>query len=191
MRPALLLIVLLSACGAKTAPEAAAASDKEAYRPVVEKTLPDGLILQEIDLDRDRQADVFNYYVEREVSKDRDLVRKELDGNRDGRVDSITYFNDEALIEREEMDADFDGRFDWIDHYQNSQRVMSEVDSDHDGKMDVFAYYEGNPARITRKERDTNADGNIDFWERFSENGMVTKTGRDTDNDGKMDVRDE
>jgi len=190
MRSALVFVLLLSACAKKTDTTASAA-DQEVYRPIVEKTLPDGLVLQEVDLDRDKQADVFNYFLEREISKDRLLVRKELDGNRDGPVDSITYFNDEGEVEGEEMDADFDGRFDWIDHYQNTQRVMSEQDSDRDGKMDIFAYYEGNPARITRKERDTNGDGKIDYWERFSEAGQVTKTGRDVDGDGKMDVRDE
>ena len=73
--------------------------------------------------------------------------------------------------------------------------VMTEVDTDGNGKMDQFSYYEspsmGATPRITRKERDTNGDTLIDIWERFDENGVVNRTGRDTDGDGKMDERDE
>ena len=102
-----------------------------------------------------------------------------------------TYFNEKGELEREEMDGNFDGHFDWTDHYQDNLRVMTEVDSDGNGKMDQFSYYEGTPPRITRKERDTNGDTLIDIWERFDEHGVVNRTGRDTDGDGKMDERDE
>lgn len=157
---------------------------------IVEKVLADGMIIQEIDLNEDRKADVFNTYQPR-ANAPRLLVRKEVDLNLDGQVDKITYFNEQGELEREEMDGDFDGHFDWTDHYQDNLRVMTEVDTDANGKMDQFSYYEGTPPRITRKERDTNGDSLIDIWERFDENGVVNRTGRDTNGDGKMDERDE
>jgi hypothetical protein len=157
--------------------------------PVIERTTADGLIVQEVDLNGDHKADIVNTLRPR-ANADALLMRKESDLNLDGHADVITVFTDEGEVEREEIDGDFDGRFDWVDHYQSKQRVMSEVDSDGDGKMDIFSYYEGTPPRISRKERDTNNDGRIDFWERFDEFGKVTKTGRDTDGDGKMDERE-
>lgn len=169
------------------------APPQEDFR-IVEKVLSDGMILQEIDLNDDRKPDVFNTYQPR-ANAPRLLVRKEVDLNLDGQVDKITYYNEQAELEREEMDGDFDGHFDWTDHYQDNVRVMTEVDTDGNGKMDQFSYYEsptpGATPRITRKERDTNGDTLIDIWERFDENGIVNRTGRDTDGDGKMDERDE
>jgi hypothetical protein len=192
-RLALLVLVGLAAAGGcqkKAVTSAAAEAKPQEDFKIVEKVLADGMILQEIDLNDDHKPDVFNTYQPRSNAP-RLLVRKEVDLNLDGQVDKITYFNEKSELEREEMDGNFDGQFDWTDHYQDNQRVMSEVDSDGNGKMDQFSYYEGTPPRITRKERDTDGDTWIDVWERFDENGVVNRTGRDTDGDHKMDERDE
>ena len=55
--------------------------------------------------------------------------------------------------------------------------------------FDLFKTYEQGVVR--RKERDTNGDGKVDFWEYLDEKGNVLKTGKDLDADGVMDVRDE
>lgn len=191
MNWSLIALVMLAGCPKQKA--AAVAKDAPVQQKtfqIVEKTLADGMILQSIDLDNDTRPDVYNTFQPR-TGAPRLLVRKEIDLNYDGKVDQITYYNDQGQIEREEIDRNFDGQFDWTDHYQDNVRVMSEVDSDGDGKMDVFSYYEGSPPRITRKERDTNGDNLIDVWERFDDKGVVTRTGRDIDGDGKMDIRDE
>ena len=65
-------------------------------------------------------------------------MRKELDLNRDGKVDVVSYFDTEGQLEKEEMDSDYDGRFDWTDRYQDGIRVMSEYDTDYDGLPNVF-----------------------------------------------------
>lgn len=194
MKHLLLVVAVLSlaGCPKKSKPEAGPKQGPtviDDFR-IVEKTLPDGLVLQEVDTDNDDKPDVFNTFQPR-TNAPRLLVRKEVDLDLDGKVDQISYYNDDGEMEREERDRDFDGHFDWTDHYQDNRRVMTEVDSDRDGKMDVFSYYEGEPPRITRKERDTNGDLKIDIWERFDDKGVVTRTGRDTDGDGKMDERDE
>jgi hypothetical protein len=168
--------------------------DEDAPKAVVEKTLPEeGLTLVEVDLDINGQADIFNYYREREDAP-RILVKKEVDLNYDGRVDVISYFDIRGDLEREEMDGDFDGTFDTTDYYKDGSRVMSERDTSFDGRPNVFSYYDasgGERGKITHQERDENGDGQIDYWLRFDSSGNVIKTGRDLDGDGKMDVREE
>ena len=180
-----LVCTAISGCNKKAE---LAAAEAAAKGPIEEKLLPDGLVMQEIDLDNNQQPDVFNVFRER-TNAARLLVRKEVDLNFDGRVDISTFFTDDGKIDHEELDTDFDGKVDRIDHYQANLRVMCEIDNNTDGTFDIFNYYEGNPPKITRKERDSDHDGRVDTWERYDDNGKVTKTGVDVDGDGKMDER--
>ena len=136
MRLWLPLLLLVVGCAKK--PTEKATDSTPRYKPIVEKTTPDGLILQEVDIDGDKRPDSFNYFRERSGAK-RLLLRKEVDTNRDGKIDQITYYNDEAKIEREQVDGDFDGRYDWIEHWQAEinvdgtqglwRRMMAEADT--------------------------------------------------------------
>ncbi len=187
LRPIPALFWLTVSAGCTSAAEKARVAAAE-YRAIVEKRDPEGLVVQEVDLNKDRQPDVFNVYRERQNTA-RLMVRKELDLNYDGRIDMVTHFTDEGRIEREMLDTDFDGKTDRIDHFQSNLRVLCEIDSNADGRSDVYTYFEGNPPRVTRKERDSNLDGQIDTWERYDDKGNVTTTGLDLDGDGKMDER--
>jgi hypothetical protein len=178
------LILLAVGCG----PKDAAKSGNATASILSETTTSDGLVEEKIDINGDESADVFNFYRERSEAP-RLLVRKETDLNWDGRVDARTWFNELGQIDKEEFDGDFDSKVDWVDHYQGGRRVMSEVDTDWNGVFDLFRYYEGTTLR--RKERDTNGDGKVDYWEYFDDAGAVTKTGKDVDGDGVMDVREE
>jgi hypothetical protein len=184
---------LLTGCGKKKAPEAGASKEALTQR-VIEKVLPDqGLVLVEIDLNADGRPEIFNFYRER-TDAPRLLIRKETDLNADGQVDVISYFDAEGGLEKEESDGDFDGRFDMTDYFKGGRRVMAEWDSDYDGRPNVFRYYQANTTgamRITHEERDTDGNGQVDFWIRFDGDGNVIKTGADTDGDGKMDMREE
>ncbi len=189
---ALTALLLATGCGAKNA---STQNGEEMYESKVrEKVLgSEGLVRQAIDFDGDQKPEIYNFFRER-ADAPRLLIRKELDLNRDGKMDVLSWFDDDGNLEKEEMDGDYDGNFDWTDHYQSGVRVMSEYDTDNDGRPNVFKYYdvgEDGIARIDRKERDTDGDGNIDVWERFNADGEVIRTGRDTDGDGKMDVREE
>jgi antitoxin component YwqK of YwqJK toxin-antitoxin module len=180
------------ACGPKNGKNGKNANE-EKKTSIVEKTLPDGLILQEVDLNDDGRAEIFNYYRER-TDAPRLLVRKDADLNRDGNIDIKSWFDDFGLLEMEEMDGDFDGQIDMWDHYQDTdgdkspERVSSEIDTDYDGQPDVFTYFRN--GKVIRKERDTNGDNRIDQWEKYDENGNVIKSGRDTNFDGIVDERD-
>lgn len=188
-----LLLVLVTACAKQSSLE----SSKPHESQVTERAAPElsdaGLVLQEVDLDRDKRPEVLNYLRIREDGS-RSLVRKELDLDRDGRIDVRSFFDDKGVLVREEMDADRDGQFDHTDVYQDGIRVMSEYDTDQDGVANVHKYYvrsASGVAVLDRKERDEDGDGKIDLWERFDESGQVVRTGRDLDGDGKMDVREE
>jgi hypothetical protein len=186
---ALAAAVAFASC-AKQGPEAA---EGDRRSPIVERKTEEGLLEQDIDLDGDGKADIQNFYRER-ADAPRLLVRKELDLNHDTKMDVVSYFDLEGVLEREEMDSDYDGRFDWTDHYQKGVRVMSEYDTDYDGRPNVFKYYirgEDGKVHLDRKERDEDGDGKIDVWERFGPTGEVIRTGRDTNSDGKVDVREE
>jgi hypothetical protein len=189
----MVLLVALTACAKKAETGASQLPPTQ----VAEKMAPDpsdvGLILQEIDLDRDNNPEIFNYLKEREGAP-RLLVRKEMDLNRDGRVDVRSFFDDSGRLVREEMDSDYDKAFDHTDIYQDGVRVMSEYDTDADGAANVHKYYVRNEQGVPvldRKERDEDGDGKIDVWERFDATGQVVRTARDTDGDGKMDERDD
>lgn len=179
------LLTTLVGCASGTGANRAGASEASL---LTERPTSNGLIEQQIDLNRDEKADVFNFYRDRKETT-RLLVRKEVDLNWDGKIDVRTWFNDAGEIEKEEMDGDFDSRVDWIDHYKGGRRVMSEIDTDYNGAMDLFKYYEN--GNLRRKERDSKGDGRIDFWEYLDESGTVLRTGRDIDGDGVMDIRDE
>ena len=186
---ALLAAVALTSCAKK----ATTAAEEDRPSPITERQTEEGLTQQDIDLDGDGKVEIQNFYRER-ADAPRLLVRKELDLNRDTKIDVVSFFDGDGVLEREEMDSDYDARFDWTDHYQKGVRVMSEYDTDYDGRPNVFKYYikgDDGVARLDRKERDEDGDGKIDVWERFAPTGEVVRTGRDTDGDGKVDVREE
>ena len=180
----LMILPLLLACGPKNVEDSNPTDDVAGT--LSERITGDGLTEQQIDLNGDGVADVFNYYQESSEGV-RLLVRKEVDLNWDSRVDVRSWFDLSGQLEKEEMDGDFDGHVDWVDHYQGGRRVLSKVDTDYNGTFDLYKIFEG--GKVRRKERDTNGDGNIDFWEYLDESGRVIKTGQDIDGDGVMDIR--
>lgn len=175
-------LLLLTACSG-----AAKNDDATHSGAYVERPSEDGLLLAEVDIDGNGTPDIYNYYKELEGG-DRMLIKKELDLNNDTRIDVTSFYDESGTLIREEMDGDFDSRVDWIDHYQGERRVLSEVDTDFDGAFDLYKYYE--QGEIKRKERDTDGDSKVDYWEYF-EGGEVSKVGRDIDGDGQMDLREE
>lgn len=188
----LVLPCLLAACattGAVGGPAGASASGIPAAsaEQLTTSMTADGLTEQKVDLNRDGKPEITNYYRERTEGKL--LLRKDTDLDQDGRIDVRTEFDDAGQRVKEQYDGDFDGRADCVDHFIAGKRTYSEIDTDFNGTFDLFKYYEAGVAR--RKERDTNGDGRVDMWEYLDEQGTVVKFGRDVDNDGKMDQRDQ
>lgn len=152
----------------------------EEQSAIVETQSVGKLRKEAIDLNNDKQPDIFNYYA---TDQRRRLVRKESDINFDGKVDVTSHYEDGNLT-REEIDADFDGRLDWTDFYQDGKRIRQEADTQWDGKTDTWKFFE--EGKVIRKERDLNQDGKPDFFE-YYQNDEVIRIGRDTDGDGKED----
>ena len=113
------------------------------------------------------------------------LVRRELDTNFDGKVDMITWFNEDGTRAKESFDLDFDGKPDVIAYYEKGVLVRKETfhgaKADH---PDMVALYEG--GKKVRVERETRGQGRVDTWEYF-ENGRLTRIGEDLDGDGLVD----
>lgn len=179
--PTIIFTILGFACGNKDV-------ELEIETPLISESMTtEGLVEQQIDINNDGKADVFNYYQERDEGVPRLLVLKKVDLNWDQKIDVETVFDEDGNIVKESMDGDFDSKFEWVDYYQGNVRVKSEVDTNYDGKADLFRYYENGLVR--KKMQDTNNDGVVDFWQYLDENGIVTKFGRDLDGDGTMDLR--
>ncbi len=153
----------------------------------VSGTTPEGLQWASVDFNGDQFPEVKSYYQQR-TDGPRALRLREIDLNRDGKIDVVTTYDDLGNREREEMDTDFDGKMDVIDVYVAGKRQSSQVDTDYDGSYDLVRYYEA--GKVRRKERDTNLDGRVDFVEQLDENGVVLKIGRDSDGDGVIDQRE-
>jgi len=136
------------------------------------------------DLNNDKKADVWKYYVPNGQGADV-LTCKQIDYNHDGKVDSVYYYDDAGVqTTLEEFDMDFDGRFEETVYYVGGKKVRIEMDMDFDGKADVWKFFEDE--KLVRMERDTNNDGKVDQWE-YYEGGKLDRIGYDTTGSGKVD----
>jgi antitoxin component YwqK of YwqJK toxin-antitoxin module len=139
------------------------------------------------DLNGDNKADVWKYYVPNGQGADV-LTCKQIDYNRDGKVDSVYYYDDTGTqTTLEEFDMDFDGRFEETVYYVNGKKVRIEMDMDFDGKTDVWKFFEDD--KLVRMERDTDNNGKVDQWE-YYEGGKLDRIGYDTTGSGKVDKWD-
>ena len=112
--------------------------------------------VQSADINSDGIEDLFLIYQTEEL--ERVLVRREVDLNWDGLVDVRTWLDPTGALLYEEMDGDFDGWVDWVDYYEEGQRVRSEIDTDYDHNLDLILFFE-NGNEVVRRMRDSNFDG--------------------------------
>jgi hypothetical protein len=112
------------------------------------------------------------------------LVCKQVDLNRDGKVDVITYYDQMGRTAKEEIDLGFSGTFDLTTYYDGGKIVRKEYDRNHDGKIDEWDFFDGD--KLVRIERDTHARGRADVWE-YYEGGRLDRIGYDTTGSGRVD----
>lgn len=157
---------------------------------------------QLLDMNRDLVVDLWKFYVNKKSSDEEKgeliLVRKEVDGNFDGRVDSILYYNDHEELIREEMDTDFDGYVDAIRYYANAQLAKVE---NYDSEKTRFQI-DGEPRSslvpastryyrkgvLTREELDDDLDGRLNTVIVFDATGKIVQKGFDQTGDGQIDA---
>ena len=78
------------------------------------------------------------------------LVRIELDGDGDGRMDRVFVY-EAGRLAAERRDTSGDGRFDDVQHYDSEGLIrLREEDVDSDGRVDVRTAY--SRGRIVRRE---------------------------------------
>jgi hypothetical protein len=86
------------------------------------------------DSNGDGRADTWAEY-------DRDRLVHSFDTNFDGRRDEWTFHDASGAPERRELDLDRDGRVDGWEHFQDGLIARGEYDNDGDGKLDEWTEY--------------------------------------------------
>jgi hypothetical protein len=94
------------------------------------------------------------------------LKRLEVDTNKDGKFDTVTYA-DGTRVERIEIDRDFNGVVDRWEYYADNALVRVGTSSRADGIADEWAFSDAHGV-LQRVEADTDRDGHVDKWERFA-----------------------
>lgn len=160
--------------------------------------------VQEIDFNNDAHPDVYKFYAKGTAPKDPNanagsggdangqLLRKETDLNRDGRIDLWNWYGRDGVIERQQYDLDFDNRIDVVVFYEKGVVVRKELYHGFADRPDTFKYYE--KGKLQRVERDrflnTGAegqDGRVDTWE-YWEGDQIDRIGEDKNGDGNVDL---
>jgi hypothetical protein len=88
-----------------------------------------------------------------------------------------------------QVDFDHDGRKDWVVAYNRKGNPLYEkADFDFDGKWDYYAVYDPKTGLVAEVQRDTNFDGKFDVKETYDSSGQLVEVQRDRNGDGKPDV---
>ena len=110
----------------------------------------------------------------------------QYDANGDGSIDTWSYM-DGVRVVRIELDGDQDSRIDRWEYYGPDQQINKvEIATKRDGKADRFEYYEA--GTLARAEMDTNGDGQIDKWEVY-DGSRLASVAFDTTQRGAADRR--
>jgi hypothetical protein len=164
-----LVLILLAGCGSKESapPKAAALEATSAATEDREAYAKErSLVLKSFDLNRDKRPDVFKFY---KVAPDAGAAGQ----------------NVEQLV-RKDIDLNNDGKVDVIRLYDGKNQVTEErTDLDFDGRYDELAFFEA--AQLTRKEIDLNYDGKAEIV-RYYEAGKLGRVESDRNGDGRVDT---
>ena len=104
--------------------------------------------------------------------------------------DVFYRYRGDSLVE-ERHDANNDGTIDLVMIYQERLRVRTEEDTDRDGQMDLWTRYthDGSVEKVGRIERDTKGGGFADTFEIFeSQDGETMLVRREQDLNGDGEI---
>jgi hypothetical protein len=135
-----------------------AACERDRVLPIYDQA---GLLFRlDYDTDRDGRIDMRAY-----LDNGR-TVRIEADGNGDGLVDRWEYYAADGRLDRLGTSSESDGVEDmWV--VQNGSEMRVDVSTRRDGIANRHEFHDG--GRLVRAEQDTNGDGRVDEWQRFSD----------------------
>jgi hypothetical protein len=133
---------------------------------------------ERIDVNGDGKPDIT---IVREGGRE---VCRAVDLNFDGVVDSYTYFDKNGQVVRRENDYDKDGRIDEIVLYKGGQIQEKDQSTALAKHLDTWDFYQAGV--LVRTERDSNGDGVIDQWWEYPKPGCPL-IHADVNNDGRPD----
>lgn len=133
------------------------------------------------DVNGDGKPDVIT------VSEGGTKVCQWLDFNFDGVCDSWVYFTPNGQVRRREVDYDRDGRIDETTDFRGGKIVERERATTLVGKIDTWQHFDH--GRLSRAERDTNGDGIVDQWWEYRKQAAAKcpLIHSDMDGDGRPD----
>ncbi len=112
----------------------------------------------------------------------------QMDKNGDGNSDEwlITGF---TLKKKEfKKDKNYDGRIDYREIYKDDRLKMVEVDFDYNGTFETVAQYDTETGFQILLEKDTNNDGKFDVRATYDDKGRPLSKEIDKDFDGSFDI---
>jgi hypothetical protein len=134
------------------------------------------------DPDRDRLVRTTRATYDSDTGRLRKIT---YDSNKNGSVDTTTFFDGTRLL-RTEIDANEDGRIDRWEHYDAAGRLEKYATSRaNDGTPDAWAF-PGTDGAVVRLEISLKRDGRIDRWEHYQDGG-VARAEEDANGDGRPD----
>ena len=112
------------------------------------------------------------------------------DLNKDGKDDVWRLYKGEAMSCKQ-VDFDHDGRKDWMVAYDPSGKVLyQKADFDYDARFDMAAVFDPATGQRTEVERDTDFDGKFDIKEIYA-GGQLSSVRRDRNGDNLPDQWDQ
>jgi hypothetical protein len=141
-------------------------------------------VVVETDADADKLPESIWFY------NAEGLAQKDIDGNKDARVDRREYFDTRGRLIKHEEAADGSAVLNFVWFYDEAGNpVRAEKDGNGDGRPDIWYYY--NDGHLTSVREDTRGDGSPDVWEEYDASETITRQSRDLNADGIPDVTKE
>jgi len=116
-------------------------------------------------------------------SGDREVCRS-VDLDFDGVPEVWTYLDPQGQVRRKELDFDRDGRVDQIDLYKAGVLTEKQRATGMVNRLDTWDLFQG--GKLARTERDANGDGQVDQWWEYPKPGCPL-IHSDSDGDGRPD----
>jgi Putative prokaryotic signal transducing protein len=112
-------------------------------------------------------------------------LKYEMDRNLDGKIDSITLFNNQSKAISNESDDDFNGTFETKSRFKGANIEFIESDTDGDGSPNLrFFFVHGIISTMTYMNPATGLPVRVEYYKLNN----VIKAEIDTNNDGVLDT---